>query len=332
MNHWHRARVCVALAACLAAGVARGNERVVLMVGGIDKQIYLPARLAQRLDYFAAEGVDVELRSEESGVGARDQLLLGTVDGVIGFYDHTIDLQAKGKLVESVVQFARAPGEALLVSGRSAERVRTLADLRGRPVGVTGLGSSTDYLTRYLVLSAGAHPGELATTGMGSGTGFIAALAAGRIDAGMTSEPTVTSAVRGGHARLLVDLRTPATSEAVLGGPYPGACLYMSTSWVESHRPLVRRVAAALVRALRFIASHSAEDIARAAPPPREVDLETWVAALRESKPGFTADGAMPPQGPETVMRVLAVADRAVRGKPVDLARTWTGEFVADIP
>ncbi|HEX7637654.1 MAG TPA: ABC transporter substrate-binding protein, partial [Burkholderiaceae bacterium] len=137
MTHWHRARVCALLAGCLLAAGARAGDRVVLMVGGIDKQIYLPARLAQRLGYFADEGVDVELRSDEAGVNARDQLLLGTVDGVIGFYDHTIDLQAKGKFVESVVQFARAPGEALLGSTRPSAAPATLADLRGVPVGVT---------------------------------------------------------------------------------------------------------------------------------------------------------------------------------------------------
>ena len=83
--------------------------------------------------------------------------------------------------------------------------------------------------------------------------------------------------------------------------------------------------------ALRYIAGHSAEDLARLAPPPARDDAADYVAALRESKAGFTADGAMPPQGPETAMRVLTVADRAVRGKRIDLARTWTGEFVADV-
>ena len=92
-----------------------------------------------------------------------------------------------------------------------------------------------------------------------------------------------------------------------------------------------RALAAALVRSLRYIAGHSAEDLARLAPPPARDDAAVYVAALRESKAGFTADGAMPPQGPETAMRVLTVADRAVRGKRIDLARTWTGEFVADV-
>src|SRR6267378_3828135 len=106
-------------------------------------------KLAERLGYFQAQGVDVELRSEAAGVEARDALLSGAVQGVVGFYDHTIALQAKGKLVQSVVQFTVAPGEALLASARSAAHLRSPADLRGRVVGVTGLGSSTSFLTNY---------------------------------------------------------------------------------------------------------------------------------------------------------------------------------------
>jgi len=42
-------------------------------------------------------------------------MLAGAVQGVIGFYDHNIDLQALGKYTESVVQLSRVPGEVELV-------------------------------------------------------------------------------------------------------------------------------------------------------------------------------------------------------------------------
>ncbi|HEX4598871.1 MAG TPA: ABC transporter substrate-binding protein, partial [Burkholderiaceae bacterium] len=82
------------------AGAA--GDSVQLLVGGVEKQIYLPVRLADQLGYFKQQGIEVDLQSESSGVNAADQLLTGAVQGVIGFYDHTIDLQAKGKSVESV--------------------------------------------------------------------------------------------------------------------------------------------------------------------------------------------------------------------------------------
>src|SRR5919197_1381025 len=106
-----------------------------LVVGGLDKQIYLPAVLAQKLGYFAEQGLDVQLQNDASGVRAEDKLLAGAVHGVIGFYDHTIVLQAKGKFVRSVVQFSRAPGEALIGSAKQPG-LAAPADLAGRTLGV----------------------------------------------------------------------------------------------------------------------------------------------------------------------------------------------------
>src|ERR1700692_545358 len=110
----------------------QAGDQLRIMVGGIEKQIYLPAKLAEQLGYFKDEGLDVELLSEPAGVSAEGELLAGAVQAVVGFYDHTIDLQSKGKFVESVVQLARAPGEVELISSKVAGAVRSPADLRGK--------------------------------------------------------------------------------------------------------------------------------------------------------------------------------------------------------
>jgi NitT/TauT family transport system substrate-binding protein len=43
---------------------ASGTPKVSIMVGGIDKVIYLPAMLTQQLGYFKDEDVDVNLKTE----------------------------------------------------------------------------------------------------------------------------------------------------------------------------------------------------------------------------------------------------------------------------
>src|SRR5262249_23705172 len=105
--------------AVLTLGVGGANpaaaaDKITLMVGGIEKIIYLPAKLAESLGYFKDEGLTAELLTEPAGVEAEESLLAGEIQGVVGFYDHTIDLQAKGKAVESVVQLLQAPGEVVL--------------------------------------------------------------------------------------------------------------------------------------------------------------------------------------------------------------------------
>src|SRR5213079_2275324 len=138
----------IAATAALAAGCGSGGSSggggstVKIMVGGLDKQIYLPAMLSERLGYFKEQGLDVQLSDEPAGVEAANQLLAGKVDGVVGFYDHTVDLQGAGKQAESVVQLLKLPGEAELCHRDVAGQIQSPADWSGRKLGVTGLGSS----------------------------------------------------------------------------------------------------------------------------------------------------------------------------------------------
>ncbi len=305
-------------------------DKVAIMVGGIEKQIYLPAKLAERLGYFREQGLAVDLLSEPSGVHAEDVLLAGAVQGVVGFYDHTIELQAKGKAVESVVQFAQAPGEVELVSSKMADRIASPADFKGRTLGVTGLGSSTHFLTQYLAVTGGVKPSDINVVPVGSGDNFIAAMKNGVIDAGMTTEPTVSRMLKSGEARILVDLRSPEATVSALGGLYPAACLYMQTAWVNSHKLLVQKLVNAFVKSLRYIQTHSAEEIASHMPPEYFAgDRDLYVRALARGKTMFTPDGQMPASGPPTVLKVLSTVDKNVRDKRIDLSQTYTTEFVA---
>jgi NitT/TauT family transport system substrate-binding protein len=309
---------------------APASERITLMVGGIDKIIYMPVKLAEQLGYFSDEGLDVELRSEWSGIHGVDVLLVGTVQGVVGFYDHTIYMQAQGKAVMSVIQFAQAPGEVELVSTRMPETIRSMADLKDGGLGVTGLGSSTQFLSRYLVLSAGLKLNQFTFVPVGTGDTFIDAMNRGIISAGMTTEPTASRMLNSGKARVLVDLRTPEDTAKALGGPYPASCLYMETSWVTRHKPEVQKLVNALVKVLRYIQTHTASEIAAQLPPEFYAgDKATYVKALPRSKPIFIPDGRMPVNGPANVLRVLTRTEKSLQGKAIDLRSTYTLEFVS---
>jgi NitT/TauT family transport system substrate-binding protein len=313
-----------AIAACAAHA-----ERILLIVGGAEKQIYLPAALAKQLGYFAEQSLDVDLESEPSGVSAADVLLTGGAQGVIGAYDHTIDLQARGKSVKSLVQFTIAPGEAELVSTHMAAAVKSPADFAGRTLGVTGLGSSTSFLTQYLALAHGVKSSEFRLQPVGSGNTFADALRSGRIDAGMTTEPTASRLIASGDAKLLVDLRTPEATQKALGGLYPFTCLYVPTDWLATHHEQAQKLANALVKALRFIATHSAAEIAAVLPPEFLAGGRAiYVQSLAHSKSMFTPDGVMPPSGPASVLRVLSAVNRNVQNKQIDLGQTYTTEFV----
>ncbi|QHA07292.1 transporter substrate-binding domain-containing protein [Streptomyces broussonetiae] len=305
------------------------GESVKIMVGGLDKVIYLPAMLTQRLGYFRAEGLNVQLLSEPAGVQAETALVSGQVQGAVGFYDHTLDLQVKGKSVESVVQFSRAPGEVEVVSDKAAGGLTSPKDFKGRKLGVTSLGSSTDFLTKYLAVKNGVNVSEFTPVSVGAGPTFIAALQNGAIDGGMTTDPTVATILDKKAGKVLLDMRTPEGSREALGGPYPSSSMYMKTDWVNGHKDTVQKLVNAFVKTLKWMSTHSADEIAAKMPADYSQGNKTLYAqAVKSTLPMFTDDGMMPQGGPETVEKVLKSFHPDIKNAEVDLGRTYTTEFV----
>ncbi|MFI1157721.1 ABC transporter substrate-binding protein [Streptomyces sioyaensis] len=312
-----------------AAGSDDKNGKIKIMVGGLDKVIYLPARLTQQLGYFKDEGLDVTLLTEPAGVQATTSLVSGDVQGVVGFYDHTLDLQVKGKQVESVVQLAHAPGEVEVVSNKAAGELTSPKDFKGKKLGVTGLGSSTDFLTKYLAVKNGVQTNEFTPVAVGAGQTFLSALQQGSIQGGMTTDPTVAQIVDKNLGKVLLDMRTPEGSRKALGGPYPSSSLYMNTDWVNSHKETVHKLARAFVKTLTWMSTHTAEQIAAKMPADyAQGGKKLYAQAIKDTLPMFTKDGVMPADGPATVERVLKAFNPNLKNATVDLKKTYTTEFV----
>jgi len=321
-----------ALTACgrTSAGDSSGGE-VKIMVGGIDKVIYLPAMLTQQLGYFKDQGVDVKLMTEPSGATAETELVAGQVEGVVGFYDHTVTLQAQDKCIESVVQLAKVPGEVEMVSTKAADSLKSPADFAGKKLGVTSAGSSTDYLTQYLATKNGVDTKDYATVQAGAGATFLSSMQNGGIDAGMTTDPTVEQVLQKGAGKVLLDMRTVAGTQKALGGLYPASSLYMDCDYVENNPQTVQKIANAFVKTLGWISQHSAADVAAKMPKDYSGgDMDLYTKAIDASKQMFTSDGVMPDSGPQTVLDVLGTfnADVKANKDSIDLDKTYTTKFV----
>ncbi|MDP8995456.1 MAG: ABC transporter substrate-binding protein, partial [Pseudomonadota bacterium] len=60
-------------------------------------------------------------------------------------------------------------------------------------------------------------------------------------------------------------------------------------------------------------------------------DKEGYTKALEGGKGMYTADGVMPEGGPETVLAVLSGFSKNIKGKTIDLSKTYTTEFVKNV-
>src|SRR6516225_4463723 len=334
------AALAAGLAACGSSGsagsTATGSNAaagssvptVTLMVGGIDKQIYLPYQLAQDLGFYKKYGVNIQLSTEQQGgVGAETAMVSGQVDMAGAWYVHAIDFQAKGKNVVSVVQLSGAPGEREMCASSSG--VTSPAQWKGKSLGVTDIGSGTDSLTLYLAARYHLSSNEISRVAVGAGPTFVAALQNHRIACGMTTQPTVGAVEKQGIGTSEVDLASTAGAQQWLGGAYPSAAVLARTDWVASHQATVQKVVDALVAAMHWISTHSAAEIANAMPPAYVSNGLTtkaaYTAELTADKAQFLPDGMMPASGPATVLAIEKFIGN-VTG-PVNLSTTYTNQY-----
>jgi NitT/TauT family transport system substrate-binding protein len=98
--------------ACGGTAAPAANAKVSIMVGGLNKQIYLPNKLTEALGYFAEQNLTVDLIDEPSGKDTTVEVVAGNVDFGSGSYDHTIDIAAAGKSITMVACSCRSPASS----------------------------------------------------------------------------------------------------------------------------------------------------------------------------------------------------------------------------
>ncbi|MER6074452.1 ABC transporter substrate-binding protein [Streptomyces sp. NPDC001817] len=322
------ATACSSSSSGSGSGGSGGTPTVRLMVGGIDKQIYLPYQLAQNLGFYKKYGVNVVLSTEQDGgTGAEDAMASGQVDMAGAWYNHTIDFQVKGKAVEDVVQLSGAPGEREMCATKSG--VHSAADFKGKTLGVTDLGSGTDTLTQFLAAKKGLKTSDFHRIGVGAGSTAIAALQNGKVACVMTTQPTVAAIEKKGVGYSAVDVATTSGAQAATGGAWPAAGVIARTDWVNSHKDAVQKVVDALVATMHWIDKHSAADIADKLPQSfvqnQLVTKADYVAALTQDKGQFLPDGIMPAGGPKNVLTTEELVGHAT--SKVNLGTTFTNDF-----
>ncbi|MBI4278772.1 MAG: ABC transporter substrate-binding protein, partial [Armatimonadetes bacterium] len=276
-------------------------------------------------------GLDVELQDLQAGGRALRALVGGSADVVCGFYDHTIQMQAQGRRLKMVVLVDRYPGLVLAVAKHAASTINKFADLKGKKVGVTAPGSSSHFFVNYLVQP---HMGldEFSVIAIGATSTAVATLRSGQVDAGAIVEPVVSLLQRSGDIKILADTRTTTGTLRTFGGPYPAGGLYATAEFIERNPRTAQALVTAVVKALRYVKTHSPEEIVSKMPPEfYEGDRVTYTLAVKNSLELFSPDGRMSPAGPPNVMTVLkfdrAVATAAAQNR-INLADTYDMRFV----
>lgn len=92
----------------------------------------------------------------------------------------------------------------------------------------------------------------------------------------------------------------------------------------------MQKLANAFVKTLKWMSTHSAQEIAAKMPADyaQGGGAALYAQSIKSTLPMFTTDGVMPPDGPATVERVLKAFNPNLKNADVDLSKTYTTEFV----
>ncbi|NLU72703.1 ABC transporter substrate-binding protein [Streptomyces sp. HNM0575] len=319
------------LAACAdkkSGGSGGGSGTVTIGLSNQENQSYLPLILADRLGLFKKQGLNVKLNNLKETSQVSNALLANQVQAAVGFYDHSLDLQAKGKQTQAVIQLLQAPG--MVAMARPKAGIESPKDYKGKTLGVTGIGSSTSYLGQYLAVHNGVPAKEVHLAAVAAGPTFVGAFEHKRVDAGVTTEPTVSTLLKKKLGKITADMRTAAGTKAALGGPYPGTAMMVESSWGKKHEATVQKMVNALYESLQWIESHSAKEITAKVPPDfyKGPGKEQYTQALANEMGMYNPSGQMPTDGPQSVHRVLSTIDKELKGHKIDLSKTYTDKYV----
>ena len=323
----------LALAPAHAGAQAIEHPKLTLSIGTFIIS-YLPLPVADAKGFFKKQGLDVTIQNFGAGwAKALQSLIGGSSDVVVGFYDHTIQMQAEGQDVRCVILLNRNPGIALAVRDDLADTIKEPKDLAGKKIGITGPGSSTDFLLRYLLVRAGVKPDDVSIIGIGSGASVVAATERKSVDAVMNYDPAITMLERRKLAHVMIDGRTSEGSAKAFGGSYPASCLYTTGKFIAENPVTIQRLVNAFAESLTWIDKTPPAEIAAALPAEYGLgDPGLFTDVIGHSKPMFPATGTFDPKDLERARVVLSEFNEKVRAAKIRLENTYTNSFVEAVP
>jgi NitT/TauT family transport system substrate-binding protein len=319
-----------ALALATGGAAAQSKPKVTVAIGGAGCLCYLPTVLAQQLGEYDKAGVQVELVDFKGGSQALTAVIGGSADVVSGYFDHCVNLAAKNQALQSFVVYDRYPGLALVVGPKQVGKINAVKDLADKKVGVSAPGSSTDFFLKFLLKKNSVDPNSVGVVGIGLAATAVAAMEQGSVDAAVMLDPAITQLQgRNKDLKILSDTRTQKDTLAVFGGEYPGGALYTKADWIAKNQAATQALTNAIVATLKWIHSHSAEEI-MAKMPDNLIgpDKELYLAALKNTIPMYSTTGLMDPKGAQAVLDVFSQSSPEVANAKIDLSKTYTNTFV----
>ena len=305
------------------------QEKITIAVGGKPLFYYLPLSIAEEKGFFKDEGLQVKIVDFAGGSKSLQAVLGGSADVVSGAFEHTISMHAKGQPFRAFVAQGRTPLIVFGVSKKTMPDYKSVAELKGKRIGVSAPGSSTNVMASLLLTKHGINPKDVSFVGVGTGVSALNAMRSGQIDAITSLDPVTSMLVGGDEMTVVVDTRSVQETIDLYGGEMPSSCLYAPEDFIVKKPNVTQALTNAIVRADKWIQQAGVEEIAQTVPSAYLLgDPALYKTSLGHNLQGLSPDGMFPEDGAQTALKVLAAFTPRFEADKVDTAKAWTNDFV----
>jgi NitT/TauT family transport system substrate-binding protein len=302
----------------LSAAPSVGAAAELLRVGKSVPEAFsfVPLDVGMRVGLFRKYGVEIEASSLSGGAKLQQALAADSIDMGLGSGPEMSAIQ-KGSPVKAVAAMAGAPRLlALLVAPEGG--VKSVADLKGRKIGVTTTNSLTAWLVSELSRQQGWGPDGIEVTPLGATAGQFAALKTHQIDGLVADIATLLQAEANGQGRVLFRFGD-------LVKDFHIHVIFATNKLIAQRPDAIRAFLEAWFETIMFMRAERARTV-EIANDVIHVDPAITARTYDELMPMFSDDGKFNPQAMAALSR--SYVDLKILPSAPDMSKFYTEEFL----
>ncbi len=275
---------------------AQALEKIVISAPGPRNISYLPVDLIPAIGADGDEGIALQILHTGGGAVALNNLVTRNADFAVAGFPAAMSLRANGGDVVGIAPVDDAPLFVLMVRSGLKGKVKRIADLKGKVIGVNtstrNSKTTSQQLIELLLKSDGVDLDMVRLVPAGqSWVEQSSLMISGTADAVMGDEPFASRLAAEGKVFFLANLADPATSSKIHGANFLHATLETRSDVIRDAPRKVERMVRMMVKSLQWIASHTPEEVVDKLKVTDPEERAALLLALHKYPHAYSRDG-----------------------------------------
>ena len=302
-----RATHVLALAAlALGAPAAPAQAEDLIRVGKAGREAFsfVPVDIGDRMGFFKKRNLKVEISNFAGDARLQQAMAADALDMSLGS-GPGMAFVVKGAPVKAVAAFAGPPLLFALVVAKQSP-LKSEADLNGKTVGVSGVGSVTQWLVNQIAVKQGWGLGAIKVVGIGENAARVAAVKSNSIDGGVVDIASALLYAKSGDGRIL-------NRFANVTSDFHVHVMFATDKAIAQKPEAIRAFIAGWFETIAFMRANKAQSVEIAAEV-MGTDKELAAGIYDELMPMFANDGRFNPKA----LDVLAKSFVELKTLPIE--------------